>query len=122
LGIVGHGHRHGRARREVGRKPQATAFGNVFAAFSIIRFRDRIYRKREILGSSSWPGGVVASRARSGRARQYGMAIATTIVICAIHFLLSQKWIGLRQPAASPFLQGAPGLTNDYQPPYDVAF
>jgi hypothetical protein len=92
-------------------KAQATAFG-MFAAFSIIRFRSDLAEARDI--------GFVFLAMAAGLAvgaRQYGMAIATTIVICAIIYYFSKRdWFAPTR--ASHYLRVR--VTNDIN--YDVAF
>ena len=94
-----------------GEKAQATAFG-MFAAFSIIRFRSDLAEARDI--------GFVFLAMAAGLAvgaRQYGMAAATTIVICAIIYYFSKRdWFAPNR--ASHFLRVR--VTNDIN--YDVAF
>ena len=94
-----------------GEKAQATAFG-MFAAFSIIRFRSDLSEARDI--------GFVFLAMAAGLAvgaRQYGMAAATTIVICAIIYYFSKRdWFAPTR--ASHFLRVR--VTNDIN--YDVAF
>lgn len=92
-------------------KAQATAFG-MFAAFSIIRFRTDLSEARDI--------GFIFLAMAAGLAvgaRQYGMAAATTIVICAIIYYFSKKdWFAPTR--ASHVLRIR--VTNDIN--YDVAF
>ena len=92
-------------------KAQATAFG-MFAAFSIIRFRTDLSEARDI--------GFIFLAMAAGLAvgaRQYGMAVATTIVICAIIYYFSKRdWFAPNR--ASHFLRVR--VTNDIN--YDVAF
>jgi hypothetical protein len=92
-------------------KSQATAFG-MFAAFSIIRFRADVSEARDI--------GFIFLAMAAGLAvgaRQYGMACATTIVICAIIYFFSRRdWFAPNR--ASHFLRVR--VTNDIN--YDVAF
>jgi hypothetical protein len=92
-------------------KAQATAFG-MFAAFSIIRFRTDLSEARDI--------GFIFLAMAAGLAvgaRQYGMAAATTIVICAIIYFFSKRdWFAPTR--ASHFLRVR--VTNDIN--YDVAF
>jgi hypothetical protein len=92
-------------------KAQATAFG-MFAAFSIIRFRTDLSEARDI--------GFIFLAMAAGLAvgaRQYGMAAATTIVICAIIYYFSKAdWFAPTR--ASHFLRVR--VTNDIN--YDVAF
>lgn len=70
---------------------QATAFG-IFAAFSIIRFRTNVEQSRDIgfLFLAMAAGLAVGARA-------YGLACATTILICAIIYVFSS--IDLFAPA-----------------------
>ncbi len=90
---------------------QATAFG-MFAAFSIIRFRANVSEARDI--------GFIFLAMAAGLAtgaRQYGLALATTVVICAIIYFFSAKnWFAPTR--ASHFLRIR--VTNDIN--YDVAF
>ncbi len=92
-------------------KSQATAFG-MFAAFSIIRFRTTLSEARDI--------GFIFLAMAAGLAvgaRQYGMAVATTIVICAIIYYFSRgDWFAPNK--ASHYLRIR--VTNDIN--YDVAF
>lgn len=92
-------------------KAQATAFG-MFAAFSIIRFRTSLSEARDI-------GFIFMSMAAglAVGARQYGMAISSVILVCAIIYLFSKgNWFAPTQ--ASHFLRVR--VTNDIN--YDVAF
>src|SRR5262245_40433378 len=62
---------------------QATAFG-IFAAFSIIRFRTDVEQNRDI--------GFIFLAMAAGLgvgARAYGLATATTIILCAIIWIVS---------------------------------
>jgi uncharacterized membrane protein YhiD involved in acid resistance len=64
---------------------QATAFG-IFAAFSIIRFRTDVEQSRDI--------GFIFLAMAAGLgvgARAYGLATATTIIICAIIWIFSNS-------------------------------
>jgi hypothetical protein len=92
-------------------KAQATAFG-MFAAFSIIRFRTELSEARDI--------GFIFLAMAAGLAvgaRQYGLGVATTIVICAIIYFFSKAdWFAPTR--ASHFLRVR--VTNDIN--YDVAF
>jgi hypothetical protein len=92
-------------------KAQATSFG-MFAAFSIIRFRSSLDEARDI--------GFIFLAMASGLAvgaRQYGMAVATTLVISAIIYYFSRgNWFA--PVRASHFLRIR--VTNDIN--YDVAF
>jgi hypothetical protein len=92
-------------------KAQATAFG-MFAAFSIIRFRTDLSEARDI--------GFIFLAMAAGLAvgaRQYGMGVATTIVICAIIYFFSKAdWFAPTR--ASHFLRVR--VTNDIN--YDSAF
>jgi len=94
-----------------GNKSMATAFG-MFAAFSIIRFRTTLSEARDI--------GFIFLAMAAGLAcgaRQYGMGVATTIVICAIIYFFSRgDWFAPNR--ASHFLRIR--VTNDIN--YDVAF
>lgn len=96
--------------QEAGRA-QATAFG-MFAAFSIIRFRTSLSEARDI--------GFIFLAMAAGLAvgaRQHGMALATTIVVCAIIYYFSSKnWFAPK--LASHFLRIR--VTNDID--YDSAF
>jgi Domain of unknown function (DUF4956) len=94
-----------------GNKSMATAFG-MFAAFSIIRFRTTLSEARDI-------GFIFLAMAAglSCGARQYGMGVAATIVICAIIYYFSRgDWFAPNR--ASHFLRIR--VTNDIN--YDVAF
>ncbi len=90
---------------------QATAFG-MFAAFSIIRFRTSLAEARDI--------GFIFLAMTTGLAvgaRQYGMAVATTLVVSAIIYYFSRgNWFAPNR--ASHFLRIR--VTNDIN--YDVAF
>lgn len=90
---------------------QATAFG-IFAAFSVIRFRTGVSQSRDI--------GFLFTAMAAGLgvgARAYGLATATTIIICAIIYLFSRA--DLFAPArASHRLRIR--VTNDID--HDVAF
>jgi hypothetical protein len=92
-------------------KAQATAFG-MFAAFSIIRFRTDLSEARDI--------GFIFLAMAAGLAvgaRQYGMAAATLVVICAIIYYFSKAdWFAPQR--ASHMLRVR--VTNDIN--YDVAF
>jgi hypothetical protein len=94
-----------------GNKSMATAFG-MFAAFSIIRFRTTLSEARDI--------GFIFLAMAAGLAcgaRQYGMGMATTIVICAIIYFFSRgDWFAPNR--ASHYLRIR--VTNDIN--YDVAF
>ncbi|HZJ14548.1 MAG TPA: DUF4956 domain-containing protein, partial [Chthoniobacteraceae bacterium] len=64
---------------------QATAFG-IFAAFSIIRFRTNVSQSRDI--------GFLFLAMAAGLgvgARAYGLASATTVIICAIIYVFSSS-------------------------------
>ncbi len=66
------------------KKAQATAFG-IFAAFSIIRFRANVAQSRDI--------GFLFMAMAAGLgvgARQYQLASATTVVVCAIVYVFSK--------------------------------
>jgi uncharacterized membrane protein YhiD involved in acid resistance len=90
---------------------QATAFG-IFAAFSIIRFRTNVSQSRDI--------GFLFLAMAAGLgvgARAYGLASATTVIICAIIYVFSSS--DLFAPArASHRLRIR--VTNDID--YDVVF
>jgi hypothetical protein len=92
-------------------KAQATAFG-MFAAFSIIRFRTSLSEARDI--------GFIFLAMAAGLAvgaRQYGMAVATVLVVCAIIYFFSRgDWFAPNR--ASHYLRIR--VTNDID--YDVAF
>lgn len=92
-------------------KAQATAFG-MFAAFSIIRFRTSLSEARDI--------GFIFLAMAAGLAvgaRQYGLAVATTIIVCAIIYYFSRgDWFAPNR--ASHFLRIR--VTNDIN--YDLAF
>lgn len=92
-------------------KAQATAFG-MFAAFSIIRFRTSLSEARDI--------GFIFLAMAAGLAvgaRQYGLGMAATIVICAIIYYFSRgDWFAPNR--ASHYLRIR--VTNDIN--YDVAF
>jgi hypothetical protein len=94
-----------------GEKAMATGFG-MFAAFSMIRFRTSLAEARDI--------GFIFLAMTAGLAvgaRQYGLAAATTVVICAIiHLFSSRNWFAPTR--ASHFLRIR--VTNDID--YDVAF
>ncbi|MEQ1850510.1 MAG: DUF4956 domain-containing protein [Chthoniobacteraceae bacterium] len=89
----------------------ATGFG-MFAAFSLIRFRTSLAEARDI--------GFIFFAMTAGLAvgaRQYGMATATTVVICAIIGIFSRgDWFAPNR--ASHYLRVR--VTNDID--YDVAF
>jgi uncharacterized membrane protein YhiD involved in acid resistance len=89
----------------------ATAFG-MFAAFSIIRFRRTVRQARDI-------GFIFLSMAAGlgVGAREYQLATATTIVICAIIYVFSKADI-FAPLRLSHFLRVR--VTNDVE--YDVAF
>jgi hypothetical protein len=92
-------------------KAQATAFG-MFAAFSIIRFRTSLSEARDI--------GFIFLAMAAGLAvgaRQYGMAVSSVIVICAIIYFFSRgDWFAPNR--ASHYLRIR--VTNDIN--YDTAF
>lgn len=92
-------------------KAMATGFG-MFAAFSLIRFRTSLSEARDI--------GFIFFAMTAGLAvgaRQYGLAAATTIVICAIIYFFSRgNWFAPTR--ASHYLRIR--VTNDID--YDVAF
>jgi hypothetical protein len=90
---------------------QATAFG-IFAAFSIIRFRTTVSASRDIgfLFLAMSAGLAVGARA-------YGLAAATTVLLCAIIYVFSR--MDVFAPArASHRLRIR--VTNDID--YDAAF
>src|SRR5215203_3865772 len=93
------------------RGDSATAFG-MFAAFSIIRFRRTVRQARDI--------GFIFLAMATGLgvgARQYELATATTIIICAIIYVFSRAdWFAPVRP--SHFLRIR--VTNDVN--YDEAF
>jgi len=94
-----------------GEHAQATAFG-IFAAFSIIRFRANVSQSRDI--------GFLFLAMAAGLgvgARAYGLAAATTIVICAIIYVFSSADI-FAPARASHRLRIR--VTNDIE--YDVVF
>jgi Domain of unknown function (DUF4956) len=97
--------------RQDGEHSQATAFG-IFAAFSIIRFRAEVTRSRDI--------GFIFLAMSAGLgvgARAYGLAAATTVIICAIIYVFSA--MDAFAPArASHRLRVR--VTNDLN--YDAAF
>ena len=89
----------------------AMAFG-MFAAFSIIRFRRSVRQARDI--------GFIFMAMASGLgvgARQYELATATTIIICAIIYVFSKADI-FAPIRLSHYLRVR--VTNDVD--YDVAF
>lgn len=92
-------------------KAMATGFG-MFAAFSLIRFRTSLSEARDI--------GFIFFAMTAGLAvgaRQYGLAAATTIVICAIiHYFSRGNWFAPTR--ASHYLRIR--VTNDID--YDTAF
>ena len=92
-------------------KAMATGFG-MFAAFSLIRFRTTLSEARDI--------GFIFFAMTAGLAvgaRQYGLAVATSIVICAIIYFFSRgDWFA--PDRASHYLRIR--VTNDIN--YDVAF
>ena len=94
-----------------GEKAMATGFG-MFAAFSMIRFRTTLAEARDI--------GFIFFAMTAGLAvgaRQYGLAAATTLVICAIIYLFSSgDWFAPNR--ASHYLRIR--VTNDIN--YDTAF
>jgi uncharacterized membrane protein YhiD involved in acid resistance len=92
-------------------KAQATAFG-IFAAFSIIRFRANVSQSRDI--------GFLFLAMAAGLgvgARAYGLAAATTIIICAIVYIFSRADV-FAPARASHRLRIR--VTNDIE--YDVVF
>ena len=93
------------------RGDSATAFG-MFAAFSIIRFRRTVRQARDI--------GFIFMAMAAGLgvgARQYELASATTIVVCAVIYVFSKADI-FAPVRLSHFLRIR--VTNDVD--YDVAF
>ena len=92
-------------------KAMATGFG-MFAAFSLIRFRTTLSEARDI--------GFIFFAMTSGLAvgaRQYGLAFATNVVICAIIYSFSRgDWFAPER--ASHYLRIR--VTNDIN--YDTAF
>jgi hypothetical protein len=92
-------------------RAMATGFG-MFAAFSLIRFRTSLSEARDI--------GFIFFAMTAGLAvgaRQYGLAAATTAVICAIIYFFSRgNWFAPSR--ASHYLRIR--VTNDID--YDVAF
>jgi Domain of unknown function (DUF4956) len=93
------------------RGDSATAFG-MFAAFSIIRFRRSVRQSRDI--------GFIFLAMAAGLgvgARQYALAIATTIVLCAVIYIFSRADI-FAPVRLSHILRIR--VTNDVD--YDVAF
>jgi len=92
-------------------KAMATGFG-MFAAFSMIRFRTSLSEARDI--------GFIFLAMTAGLAvgaRQYGLAAATTVVICAIILFFSRRdWFAPNR--ASHYLRIR--VTNDIN--YDEAF
>lgn len=92
-------------------KAQATAFG-MFAAFSIIRFRVTLSEARDI----SFIFLAMAAGLAVG-ARQYGLALATTILISAIIYAFSRaNWFAPNRASHNLRIR----VTNDIN--YDVAF
>lgn len=92
------------------RGDSATAFG-MFAAFSIIRFRRTVRQARDI--------GFIFLAMAAGLgvgARQYQLATATTIIICAVIYVFSQADL-FAPMRLSHYLRVR--LTNDVD--YDVA-
>ncbi len=93
------------------RGDSATAFG-MFAAFSIIRFRRSVRQSRDI--------GFIFLAMAAGLgvgARQYGLATATTVIICAMIYVFSKADI-FAPMRLSHFLRVR--VTNDVD--YDTAF
>jgi uncharacterized membrane protein YhiD involved in acid resistance len=93
------------------RGDSATAFG-MFAAFSIIRFRRSVRQSRDI--------GFIFLAMAAGLgvgARQYGLAVVTTIIICAVIYVFSKADI-FAPLRLSHFLRVR--VTNDVD--YDTAF
>ncbi|MEO7931583.1 MAG: DUF4956 domain-containing protein [Chthoniobacterales bacterium] len=89
----------------------AVAVG-MFAAFSIIRFRCAVPQARDI--------GFIFFAMAMGMgvgARQYGVAVLTTAVICAAVYLMSKyNWFAVVRPTHSLRIR----VTNDID--YDAAF
>jgi hypothetical protein len=94
-----------------GERAMATGFG-MFAAFSMIRFRTSLGEARDVAFI------FFAMTAGLGvGARQYGLATATTVFICAIIYWFSRRnWFAPTR--ASHYLRIR--VTNDIN--YDVAF
>ena len=93
------------------RGDSATAFG-MFAAFSIIRFRRSVAQSRDI--------GFIFLAMAAGLgvgARQYGLAVMTTIIICGVIYVFSTADI-FAPMRLSHFLRIR--VTNDVD--YDTAF
>lgn len=94
-----------------GQKAQATAFG-MFAAFSIIRFRTSLSEARDI--------GFIFLAMAAGLAvgaRQYGLALATTLLISAIIYTFSRaNWFAPNRATHNLRVR----VTNDIN--YDFAF
>jgi hypothetical protein len=93
------------------RGDSATAFG-MFAAFSIIRFRRTVRQARDI--------GFIFMAMAAGLgvgARQYQLATATTIIVCAVIYVFSKADI-FAPLRLSHYLRVR--VTNDVE--YDVAF
>jgi Domain of unknown function (DUF4956) len=89
----------------------ATAFG-IFAAFSVIRFRTLLQSPRDI-GFLF----VAMSAGLGVGARVYGLATATTVILCAIIYIFSKLDL-FAPPRASHFLRIR--VTNDVD--YDAVF
>lgn len=93
------------------RGDSATAFG-MFAAFSIIRFRRSVRQSRDI--------GFIFLAMAAGLgvgARQYGLAVVTTIIVCAVIFVFSKADV-FAPLRLSHFLRIR--VTNDVD--YDTSF
>ncbi|HEX8312623.1 MAG TPA: DUF4956 domain-containing protein, partial [Chthoniobacteraceae bacterium] len=93
------------------RGDSATAFG-MFAAFSIIRFRRSVRQSRDI--------GFIFLAMAAGLgvgARQYQLATATTIIVCAVVYVFSKADL-FAPMRLSHYLRLR--VTNDID--YDVAF
>jgi uncharacterized membrane protein YhiD involved in acid resistance len=89
----------------------ATAFG-MFAAFSIIRFRRSVRQSRDI--------GFIFLAMAAGLgvgARQYGLAVVTTMIVCAVIYVFSMADV-FAPLRLSHFLRVR--VTNDVD--YDSAF
>ena len=94
-----------------GEKAMATGFG-MFAAFSMIRFRTSLSESRDVAFIFfAMTAGLAVG------ARQYGLASATTVLICAMIYLFSRRnWFAPNR--ASHYLRVR--VTNDIN--YDDAF
>ena len=98
-----------------GEKAMATGFG-MFAAFSMIRFRTSLSESRDVAFIFfAMTAGLAVG------ARQYGLASATTVLICAMIYLFSRgNWFAPNR--ASHYLRVR--VTNDinYDEAFDVVF